>query len=148
QGKHQVYSSAASSSFSFFHLLHTDPFRGSISPTMPRLLLLCLVSSHFAVTAVMARQFPVFLVDGGAMAADAPSASASDASRLHRHSLLESRFAGSPMGSSDHGLRHGPFDRHFAGGKIILGGLAVAIIAAVFCYIRITRAKKIVEPKT
>lgn len=52
------------------------------------------------------------------------------------------------MSSPDHGVRHGPFDRNFAGGKIILGGLAAAIIAAVFCYIRITRAKKIVEPKT
>lgn len=82
------------------------------------------------------------------MAADAPSASNFYASRLHVHSLLESRFAGSPMSSPDHGVRHGPFDRNFAGGKIILGGLAAAIIAAVFCYIRITRAKKIVEPKT
>jgi hypothetical protein len=95
----------------------------------------------------MARQFPA---GGGAMAitADAPSAAAGY--RLHFHSLLESTFAGSPLGSSTHHAahRHNPFDSHFAGGKIILGGLAAAIIAAVFCYIRITRAKKIVEPKT
>ncbi|XP_051212403.1 uncharacterized protein [Lolium perenne] len=112
---------------------------------MARLLLLCLVSSHLAVTAVMARQFPV---DSGARAitADAPSAAAGY--RLHVHSLLES-FAGSPLGSAHHAPhRHNPFDSHFAGGKIILGGLAAAIITSVFCYIRITRAKKITEPKT
>ncbi|KAM3047496.1 hypothetical protein ACUV84_018366 [Puccinellia chinampoensis] len=114
---------------------------------MARLLLFCLVSSQLAMTAVMARQFPAFLYDGGAsvitFTAEAPSAAAG-----YRHSLLESRFAGSPLGSSRHHTAHNPFDRHFAGGKIILGGLAAAIIAAVFCYIRITRAKKITEPKT
>uniref|UniRef100_A0ACD5U7X4 Uncharacterized protein n=1 Tax=Avena sativa TaxID=4498 RepID=A0ACD5U7X4_AVESA len=114
---------------------------------MARLLLFCLVSSHLAATAVMARQFPV---DGGrvsAITADAPSAAAAGY-RLHVHSLLESTFAASPLGSSRHHARHHPFDRNFAGGKIILAGLAAAIIASVFCYIRITRAKKIVEPKT
>ncbi|KQK15843.1 uncharacterized protein LOC100826733 [Brachypodium distachyon] len=115
---------------------------------MRRLLFFCLVSSHIAVTTVMARQFPtVFLFDG--VAADAPSA-ASDPSWLRGHALLESGFAGSPLSSSHHGVTHGPFDRHFAGGKIILGGLVAAIVVAVFCYIRITRAKKIVieEPKS
>ncbi|KAL6840726.1 hypothetical protein ACP4OV_029590 [Aristida adscensionis] len=102
---------------------------------MPRFFLLCLVSSQLAVTAVMARPFAVFLDAAGT--ADAPSA-------LHAHSLLESRFAGSPL-SSHHG-QHSPFDRKFAGGKVIVAGLAAAIIVAVFCYIRITR-KKNVEPK-
>ncbi|CAM0906201.1 unnamed protein product [Alopecurus aequalis] len=111
---------------------------------MARLLLFCLLSSQLAMTAVMARQFP----GGGAsvITADAPSAAADY--RLHVHSLLESRFAASPVGSSHHHSQHNPFDSHLNGGKIILGGLAAAIIASVFCYIRITRAKKIVEPKT
>ncbi|XP_062189052.1 uncharacterized protein LOC133892353 [Phragmites australis] len=105
---------------------------------MPRFFLFCLVSSQLAATAVMARPFAVFL-DGATTigAAGAPSA-------LHAHSLLESRFAGSPL-SSHHGP-HSPFDRSFAGGKIIVAGLAAAIVVAVFCYIRITRRKN-VEPK-
>ncbi|OEL24695.1 hypothetical protein BAE44_0014289 [Dichanthelium oligosanthes] len=110
---------------------------------MPRFFLFCLVSSQLATTAVMARPFAVFL-DGGAMrsVADAPSAPVV----LHAHSLLESRFAGSPL-SSHHG-QHSLFDRTFAGGKIIVAGLAAAIIVAIFCYIRITRKKKVeVEPK-
>ncbi|KAF8669199.1 hypothetical protein HU200_051529 [Digitaria exilis] len=108
---------------------------------MPRFILLCLVSSQLAMTAVMARPFAVFLDGGGAArsVADAPSAP----TVLHAHSLLESRFAASPL-SSHHG-HHGPFDRTFAGGKIIVAGLAAAIIVAIFCYIRITRKKHVVE---
>ncbi|KAL6657873.1 hypothetical protein ACP70R_005653 [Stipagrostis hirtigluma subsp. patula] len=107
---------------------------------MPRLFLFCLVSSQLAVTAVMARPFAVFLDGAGATPmgpADAPYA-------LHAHSLLESRFAGAPL-SSHHG-QHSPFDRTFAGGKIIVAGLAAAIIVAVFFYIRITRRKNL-QPK-
>jgi hypothetical protein len=113
---------------------------------MPRLFLFCLVSSQLAT--VMARPFPVLSsFDSGATLsiAEAPALGA-----LHVHSLLEHEFAGSPL-SSHHGSHHSPFDRHFAGGKIIGGGgLAAAIIVAVFCYIRITKAKKPVveEPKT
>uniref|UniRef100_A0A0E0LLZ3 Uncharacterized protein n=1 Tax=Oryza punctata TaxID=4537 RepID=A0A0E0LLZ3_ORYPU len=120
---------------------------------MPRLLLFCLVSSQLAITAVMGRPLPLYFFGGGAPAsiADAPSSSSSDAAAgggghlLHVYSLLESSFAESPM--SSHHRNHSPFDRKFAGGKVILGGLAAAIFAAVFCYIRITRRKKI-EPKS
>ncbi|XP_006657812.1 uncharacterized protein LOC102718938 [Oryza brachyantha] len=123
---------------------------------MPRLLLFCLVSSQLAMTAVMGRPFPVFPGGGGggepASIADAPSSSSSSAAAaagghlLHVYSLLESGFAESPLGS--HHRNHSPFDRKFAGGKVILGGLAAAIFAAVFCYIRITRRKKTTEPKS
>ncbi|KAL5198746.1 hypothetical protein ABZP36_002258 [Zizania latifolia] len=115
---------------------------------MPRFLLFCLVSSQLAMTAVMGRPFAVF---GGGVGgtptsiACAPSAAAVAAARLHAYSFLESSFAGSPL--SPHRLNHSPFDRKFAGGKIILGGLAAAIFAAVFFYIRITRRKK-TEPKS
>jgi hypothetical protein len=113
---------------------------------MPRLFLFCLVSSQLAATAVTARPFATVLLHGGAMsrvAADAPYSAPAVA--LHAHSLLEeSRFAGSPL--SSHRGGHRPFDRAFAGGKIIVAGLAAAIVVAVFCYIRITR-KKSVEPK-
>jgi hypothetical protein len=113
---------------------------------MPRFFLFCLVSSQLAATTVMARPFPVWSFDAGATrsVAEAPSVPGA----LHVHSLLEHKFAGSPL-SSHHGS-HSPFDRHFAGGKIIVGGLAAAIIVAVFCYIRITRTKKQVveEPKS
>ncbi|RLM84436.1 uncharacterized protein C2845_PM04G27730 [Panicum miliaceum] len=112
---------------------------------MPRFFLFCLVSSQLAMTTVMARPFAVFL-DGGAMSSVADAPSAPDV--LHAHSLLESRFVGSPL--SSHHRQHGPFDRTFAGGKIIVAGLAAAIIVAIFCYIRITRKKKVevaVEPK-
>ncbi|KAF0905161.1 hypothetical protein E2562_000957 [Oryza meyeriana var. granulata] len=119
---------------------------------MPRLLLFCLVSSQLAMTAVMGRPFPVFYGAGGGgtpmSIADAPSSSSSGAGGggyLHVYSLLESSFAESPM--SSHHRNHSPFDRKFAGGKVILGGLAAAIFAAVFCYIRITRRKK-TEPKS
>uniref|UniRef100_A0A0E0Q9M6 Uncharacterized protein n=1 Tax=Oryza rufipogon TaxID=4529 RepID=A0A0E0Q9M6_ORYRU len=121
---------------------------------MPRLLLFCLVSSQLAMTAVMGRQFPLFYGGGGggapASIADAPTSSSSSdvgggGHLLHVYSLLESSFAESPM--SSHHRNHSPFDRKFAGGKVILGGLAAAIFAAVFCYIRITRRKKI-EPKS
>lgn len=121
---------------------------------MPRLLLFCLVSSQLAMTAVMGRPFPLFYGGGGGAAAsiaDAPTSSSSSdgggggGHLLHVYSLLESSFAESPM--SSHHRNHSPFDRKFAGGKVILGGLAAAIFAAVFCYIRITRRKKI-EPKS
>ena len=105
---------------------------------MPRFFLFCLVSSQLAMTAVMARPFAVFL-DGGAMSIVADAPSAPDVLRVH--SLLESRFVGSPL--SSHHRQHGPFDRRFAGGKIIVAGLAAAIIVAIFCYIRITRKKKV-----
>ncbi|KAJ1291320.1 hypothetical protein BS78_02G307700 [Paspalum vaginatum] len=105
---------------------------------MPRFLLFCLVSSQFAATAVMAAR--PFAVLATSSVADAPSAPAV----LHAHSLLESRFARSPL-SSHHG-GHRPFDRTFAGGKIIVAGFAAAIVIAIFCYIRITRRKNL-EPK-
>ncbi|CAL5062285.1 unnamed protein product [Urochloa decumbens] len=113
---------------------------------MPRFFLFCLVSSQLAMTAVMARPFAVVFLDGGAMSsvvAEAPSAPGV----LRAHSLLEeSRFAASPM--SSHHRHHSPFDRTFAGGKIIVAGLAAAIIVAIFCYIRITKKKNVeVEPK-
>jgi hypothetical protein len=114
---------------------------------MPRFFLFCLVSSQLAATTVMARPFPVWSFDAGATrsVAEAPSVPGA----LHVHSLLEHKFAGSPLSSHNHGS-HSPFDRHFAGGKIIVGGLAAAIIVAVFCYIRITRTKKqiVEEPKS
>ncbi|CAN6211913.1 unnamed protein product [Urochloa humidicola] len=113
---------------------------------MPRFFLFCLVSSQLAMTTVMARPFAVFFLDGGAISsvvADAPSSPGG----LRAHSLLEeSRFAASPVSSHHH--QHSPFDRTFAGGKIIVAGLAAAIIVAIFCYIRITRKKNVeVEPK-
>ncbi|CAO1941682.1 unnamed protein product [Urochloa humidicola] len=113
---------------------------------MPRFFLFCLVSSQLAMTAVMARPFAVVLLDSGAMSsvvAEGPSSPGV----LRAHSLLEqSRFAASPMGSHHH--QHSPFDRTFAGGKIIVAGLTAAIIVAIFCYIRITRKKNVeVEPK-
>ncbi|XP_062188146.1 uncharacterized protein LOC133891448 [Phragmites australis] len=112
---------------------------------MPRLFLFCLVSSQLAVTTVMARPFPVFFFDGGSAMNSVAEAPYAPAVR-HAHSLLESRFAGSPL-SSHHG-HHSPFDKTFAGGKIIVGGLAAAVIVAVFCYIRMTRRKNVVEPKS
>ncbi|KAG8080180.1 hypothetical protein GUJ93_ZPchr0007g3524 [Zizania palustris] len=124
-------------------------FTSSLALKMPRFLLFCLVSSQLAMTAVMGRPFAVF---GGGVGgtptsiAYAPSSSSSAAAaRLHAYSFLESSFAGSPQ--SPHRRNHSPFDRKFAGGKIILGGLAAAIFAAVFFYIRITRKKK-TEPKS
>jgi hypothetical protein len=114
---------------------------------MPRFFLFCLVSSQLAATAVTARPFATVLLDGGAtssVAAYAPYSAPAVA--LHAHSLLEeSRFAGSPL--SSHHAGHRPFDRTFAGGKIIVAGLAAAVVVAIFCYIRITRKKNVVEPK-
>ena len=117
---------------------------------MPRFFLFCLVSSQLAATAVMARPFAtVLLLDGGramssVVVAEAPYSAPAVA--LHAHSLLEeSRFAGSPL--SSHHAGHRPFDWTLAGGKIIVAGLAAAIVVAIFCYIRITRKKNVVEPK-
>ncbi|KAJ3670332.1 hypothetical protein LUZ60_010656 [Juncus effusus] len=53
---------------------------------------------------------------------------------------IEPKFAESPLTS--HHSHHKPFDKSFAGGKVILGGVFAAILVAVFCYIRITRRSK------
>ncbi|KAJ1700799.1 hypothetical protein LUZ63_000578 [Rhynchospora breviuscula] len=53
--------------------------------------------------------------------------------------IEDTKFAESPSASLH--SRHKPFDKSFAGGKIIVGGLALAILVAVFCYIRITRRR-------
>ncbi|KAJ4763836.1 Transforming growth factor beta receptor type 3 [Rhynchospora pubera] len=37
--------------------------------------------------------------------------------------------------------RHGDFDRSKTGGEIIIAGLATATLAAIVCYIRVTRQK-------
>ncbi|OIT33500.1 hypothetical protein A4A49_62014, partial [Nicotiana attenuata] len=34
---------------------------------------------------------------------------------------------------------HHSFDKSMAGGDLILGGFAIALIASIFCYIRVTR---------
>lgn len=52
---------------------------------------------------------------------------------------MESRIGGAPK-MAMHPRRH-PFDKSIAGGEVILGGLATAILAAIFCYIRVTRQK-------
>lgn len=54
---------------------------------------------------------------------------------------MESNFAKSPSVSAH--SRHKPFDKAFAGGKIIVCGLALSIFVAVFCYIRITRQRSL-----
>lgn len=39
------------------------------------------------------------------------------------------------------GKHHSSSDKSVAGGGVIIGGLATAIFAAVFCYIRVTRKR-------
>ncbi|KAL3839474.1 hypothetical protein ACJIZ3_024065 [Penstemon smallii] len=41
---------------------------------------------------------------------------------------------------------HHSIDSSIAGGGVILGGLATTFLVAIFCYIRATRRKNIVEP--
>ncbi|KAG8099718.1 hypothetical protein GUJ93_ZPchr0013g34002 [Zizania palustris] len=110
----------------------------------PRLILFCLVSSQLAMTAVVMGR-PLAIFGGGVGGSGTPMsiADAPSAAHLHGYSFLESSLAGSPLMSPRRGL----FDRRLAGGKIILGGLAAAIIAAVFAYIRITRRRRKTEPK-
>ncbi|CAL9107864.1 unnamed protein product [Musa textilis] len=106
---------------------------------MARLLLLGLLVLDIAATLAVARPKPaesrVTALDlGGPHSASAPSQSAS--SRVG-----ESGVAGAPEGAARIGKRHRPFDKSIAGAEVILGGLATAIFAAIFAYIRVTRKR-------
>ncbi|KAJ8467262.1 hypothetical protein OPV22_029814 [Ensete ventricosum] len=106
------------------------------SKPMARLLLLGLLVLDLVATLAVARPTPaesrITELDlGGSHSASAPSVSASPGGR-------ESGIAGAPEGA---GKRRRPLDKSIAGAEVMLGGLATAIFAAVFAYIRVTRKR-------
>ncbi|RWW27439.1 hypothetical protein GW17_00008142 [Ensete ventricosum] len=103
------------------------------SMPMARLLLLGLLLLDLAATLAVARPTPALDL-GGPHSASAPSQSASPGAG-------ESGVASAPEGAARIGKRHQPFDKSIAGAEVILGGLATAIFAAVFAYIRVTRKR-------
>ncbi|RWW27424.1 hypothetical protein GW17_00008138 [Ensete ventricosum] len=112
------------------------------SKPMARLLLLGLLVLDLVATLAVARPTPaesrVTELDlGGSHSASAPSVSASPGGG-------DSGIAGAPEGA---GKRRRPLDKSIAGAEVMLGGLATAIFAAVFAYIRVTR-KRSSETKT
>ncbi|XP_020081799.1 uncharacterized protein LOC109705478 [Ananas comosus] len=70
-----------------------------------------------------------------------PTMAYAPSSSLNPIELHMTTFAGAPEISLPHHRQHRAFDKSFAGGEVILGGLATAILAAVFCYIRVTRER-------
>ncbi|RWW84437.1 hypothetical protein BHE74_00006966, partial [Ensete ventricosum] len=115
------------------------------SKPMARLLLLGLLVLDLVATLAVARPTPaesrVTELDlGGSHSASAPSVSASPGGR-------ELGIAGAPEGAAQIGKRRRPLDKSIAGAEVMLGGLATAIFAAVFAYIRVTR-KRSSETKT
>ncbi|OAY63635.1 hypothetical protein ACMD2_12445, partial [Ananas comosus] len=116
---------------------------------MARVILFCVLAADIVTTLATARSFPTVdrttaIQIDRPMVADPPSSSSSSYA-VTSSASFESRPAEGPASFHPH-VKHRPFDRSLAGGKIILGGLAAAIFAAVFCYIRITRRKS-GEPK-
>lgn len=105
---------------------------------MARLMLFLLLVTDIFATVAMARPFPVVVRAGaveiiGSTVAKPPSTSLStNGSKVG--------LAGAPENSGNR-KHHKAFDKSIAGGEIILGGLATAILAAVFCYIRVTRQR-------
>ncbi|XP_020081805.1 uncharacterized protein LOC109705483 [Ananas comosus] len=117
---------------------------------MARVILFCVLAADIVTTLATARSFPTVdrttaIQIDRPMVADPPSSSSSSYA-VTSSASFESRPAEGPASFHPH-VKHRPFDRSLAGGKIILGGLAAAIFAAVFCYIRITRRKS-GEPKS
>ena len=105
---------------------------------MARLLLFLLVVADIFATVAIARPFPVVVRAGaveliGSTMAKPPSSSLSI-------NGSEVGLTGAPENSRNR-KHHKAFDKSIAGGEIILVGLATAILAAVFCYIRVTRQR-------
>lgn len=101
-------------------------------------ILFCLVAASILATLATARPFAVM--------------SHTTAIELHGHrggahppsAHLPSDGMGSGTGGTPEAAvhaRHRPFDRSIAGAEVILGGLATATFAAIFCYIRVTRQR-------
>ncbi|XP_038982183.1 uncharacterized protein LOC120110672 [Phoenix dactylifera] len=105
---------------------------------MARLMLFLLVVADIFATVAMARPSPVVV------RADAVELIGSSAAKPPSSSLSpndsEVVLAGAPENLQNRKCRSA-FDKSIAGGEIILAGLATAIFAAVFCYIRVTRQR-------
>lgn len=114
--------------------LQTDPI-----PTiqawrsMSRLFLLLVLFLDLTVTLAVTRSTPVKVdVIGSSLGnASAPSSSV-NAGR-------EPGLAGSPEATQDANHHHRASDKSIAGAEVILGGLASAVLGAIFAYIRVTR---------
>ncbi|WOK91886.1 hypothetical protein Cni_G00578 [Canna indica] len=106
---------------------------------MARLLLFALLSAGFFATVSVGRPSPAVVQ--------------SDAMELNKLVLADAPTGGFPAKEVKMGLASAPgslirhwkhhhrIDKSVAGAEVILGGLAVAIIIAVICYIRVTRKR-------
>ncbi|KAJ8622319.1 hypothetical protein MRB53_030848 [Persea americana] len=110
---------------------------------MARILLIFFISFHvFAFIASANENFESnsetwnIVVPKSSSISDPPTSGAS----MDQNPEDESKFAGAPtirrFGKHQHST-----DNSFAGGGVIVGGLATAIFATIFAYIRVTRRK-------
>lgn len=104
-----------------------------MAPPLPPHLFSLLLLANLLVIVAVAR--PLSTVERANTMAHAPSSS------LNPIELHMTTVAGAPEIGPPHHRQHRAFDKSFAGGEVILGGLATAILAAVFCYIRVTRER-------
>ncbi|MQL97713.1 hypothetical protein Taro_030421 [Colocasia esculenta] len=113
--------------------------------SMARFLLACLLAAHIITTAAV--------VAAGRPLRDADAAAPATAELIHLEGVAAPlsyvgvslhggalKIAAGPAAVLRH-PQHKSFDKSIAGAEVILGGLATAVIAAVFCYIRVTRRR-------
>ena len=114
-------------------LLSSSLQKLAFSSNMAHHLLFCFVIANAIVTLATARPFAVMLH--------------TTAVQLHGHGGAHPPLANGMElgigGAPEMALhpKHRPSDKSIAGAEVILGGLATAIFAAIFCYIRVTRQR-------
>lgn len=102
-----------------------------------RLSLLCLIVASFAIQAMAnSHESESDSVDLADHKKEADSPEVSSESDGEKHSEEVEAMAPSSRKMGQHKT-----DKSMAGGGVIIGGLATAIFAAVFCYIRVTRKR-------
>lgn len=77
---------------------------------------------------------------------EAPTTASSSEHEENHGSTMEED--GMYLEKQHHHRHHESVDKSIAGGGVILGGLVMAFVVSIVCYIRATRRRSIVEPPT